>query len=232
MSEENKRKSEEALERIRAKKFDNELPSVDLSKVGDLKFKEGAEVKLGGDIDLKDIKFSESRPRDIDALELIGEILHKTVEAKKPSVVADAKEKMEGKEICEVFQARIDALKKVNPKDCGDDTILRAGALVAQDYLTEVKPVPTDKVDYDKMADIEKRYIAPDWVHPLEVADLMSGFLADVKNGVIDEKGNIIGDLKKSKIMDVFHIKEANLPKKALTSTVNTQMMGGRDMTD
>lgn len=175
-------------------------------------------------------KENRLNPLTVESAEVVRDMMKSIVDANRPKVVADAKEKMEGKEICEIFQARIDALKKVNSKDCGEDTFLRAGALMAQDYLEEVKPNLTDYVDYGKMYEIEQRYIQTDWVSYSEVGYLMGGYLQDVSSGIIDEKGRIIGDLKKSKVMEVWHKKETNLPSKALSNDVNMCQNSGAEI--
>ncbi|MBQ2884318.1 MAG: hypothetical protein IJE43_11190 [Alphaproteobacteria bacterium] len=217
----NEEKVQESLARIKEKKSSRDviLSEVDLSAATKLKFKEGANVTIVRDTLPKPLHLYKSKEHE--ALHGILDGLRDIVEENRPGAVAYAKERIEGKEICEIFQARIDALKKVNPKEFSDDTFLKVAAIIAQDYLKEENPLPTDKVDYKKMFEIEQRYTEPDWIQPLEVADLMSGYLNDIKKGVIDEKGNIIGNLKDSSVMDVWRGKSANLPKKALSKTTN-----------
>ena len=99
-----------------------------------------------------------------------------------------------------------------------------------QDYLKEVKPVLGDDISFSEMLKIERRYIQNDWVRPLEVADLIDAYLVDARDGVIDEKGNVIGDLKKSRVMAVCHKGEANLPSKALSNGVNMRQNSGAEM--
>jgi len=117
------------------------------------------------------------------------------------------------KKLMEIFQVRIDALKEVNPEEFageGKDKLLIASSRAAQEFIERVNPqLNTNLTEEDKkvMEEVHKKNGLDRGgnVSPFLVSDLVCMYLADVQNGIIDKKGNLIGDAAKSEVMQVSH---------------------------
>ncbi len=115
--------------------------------------------------------------------------------------------------LMEIFQVRIDALKEVNPEKFvgGEkDALLVASSYAAQEWINRLNPSLGDKLtdkDRDIISEIHSKYKLDRGgnVNPFLVQDLVCSYLVDIKKGIIDKKGNLIGDVAKAEVMQVCH---------------------------
>lgn len=122
------------------------------------------------------------------------------------------------KKMMEIFQIRIDALKEVNPQKFageGQDKLLIASSLAAQEYIERANPKLNVKItenDKNIMSEVHDKYGLDRGgnVSPFLVRDLVCMYLVDIKNGIIDKKGNLIGDASKSEVMQTSHNSKSN----------------------
>ena len=120
--------------------------------------------------------------------------------------------------LMEIFQIRINALKEVNPEKFageGQDKLLVASSLAAQEWIEQLNPtLGSNLTDEDKksISDIHNKYgLDRDGnVNPYLVQDLVCMYLVDIQNGVVDKKGNLIGDITKSEVMLTPHNSKNN----------------------
>lgn len=132
--------------------------------------------------------------------------------------------------VWEIFKIRIDALQNINHsmfvdnqnpptslgfgKDGPKDALIKS-SLVAQAYITTKNPKITDSFDHGYAEKLVNHNIDAA-VNPYLIHDLVNAYLTDKQNGIINEKGELIGDLKKSQVMQVPHNNKKNgIPAKA-----------------